>query len=342
MSTKHTMHRTVALAIVAVWAGGCSAAGGGDSVEYEELQARDSEAVVSNPVDAGATLRVTASALNLRAGGGTSYKVLDVLYQNDQVKVVERSGQNGWIHVEAPSGTIGWASAKYLQFVSAGSSGGTSSGGGATCDPSRALNAVGPYQKALHDSIAWAEGTRNYSNDGYDVMFSFRLMSSCSSHPNQCISFGSTCSTAAGRYQFLTTTWNGAKSALQLSSFEPESQERAGQYLVNNVRHVTVPQDRALTAAEFSNAMSKLSYEWASLPPGRYGQPTKTQSQMWSFYSGVVDSVGASTSSDGPSSGSSCDYACADYNFSSGDCEVQSGYSWYCDGTCLMLVNFCN
>jgi len=39
-----------------------------------------------------------------------------------------------------------------------------------------------------------------------------------------------------------------------------------------------------MTATEFSNAMSKLSYEWASLPPGRYGQPNKSMTQMRSTY----------------------------------------------------------
>ena len=295
--SKPIKHSGLVLALVALALGGCSAATGGESGDYDELQALDSEAVVSNPVDAGYILRVTASALNLRAGGGTSYKVVDVLYHDEEVEVVERSGETGWIHVESPSGTTGWASAKYLQVVSTGSassgSGGSGGSGGTTstttCDPSRAAGAVGYYQKALHDSIAWAEGTREYSNDGYDVMFSYHLMSSCSVHPNQCIDFGSTCSTAAGRYQFLTSTWKGAKNALNLTSFEPENQERAGQYLVSNVRHVTVPENRAMTAAEFSNAMSKLSYEWASLPPGRYGQPTKTSSQMWSFYTSMVN-----------------------------------------------------
>jgi muramidase (phage lysozyme) len=155
---------------------------------------------------------------------------------------------------------------------------------GETCAPSRAQGVISAPQKALHDAIAFAEGTRNYSKDGYNVMFSFKLASSCNKHPNQCLKFGSTCSTAAGRYQFLTTTWNSVAAARALTTFEPENQERGAAYLISTTRKVSVPQDRPMTATEFSNAMSKLSYEWASLPPGRYGQPNKTMSQMRTMY----------------------------------------------------------
>ncbi|NUO53834.1 MAG: glycoside hydrolase family 104 protein, partial [Polyangiaceae bacterium] len=191
------------------------------------------------------------------------------------------SGGNGWVNVESPSGQQGWVSRQYVEELP---SNGGGSGSGETCDPARAVGAVGNFQKALHDSIAWAEGTRDHSKDGYDVMFSFQLMNSCGTHPNKCIKFGSSCSTAAGRYQFLTGTWNSVKSANGLSSFEPENQEIGAAYLVKTVRHVTVPQSRAMTASEFSNAMSKLSWEWASLPPGRYGQPNKSASQMRNMY----------------------------------------------------------
>jgi len=166
--------------------------------------------------------------------------------------------------------------------------GGTTTPIGSTCSSSRASGVITGYQKALHDSIAYAEGTRNHSKDGYDVMFSFRLAGSCQSHPNTCISFGSTCSTAAGRYQFLTSTWRSVARARNLGTFEPENQERGAAYLISTTRRVAVPQNRAMTASEFSNAMSKLSYEWASLPPGRYGQPNKTAAQMRSTYCGIA------------------------------------------------------
>jgi muramidase (phage lysozyme) len=233
-------------------------------------------------VQAGAELRVTASALNLRRSGSTSAPILDVLAEGSIVTCIERSGGNGWVRVESADGIRGWVSRQYVEVVAA--SGGGSTGSGETCDPARAQGAVGNYQKALHDVIAWAEGTRNYSEDGYDVMFSFRLMDRCNVHPNRCIAFGSTCSTAAGRYQFLKGTWDSVRSANGLPNFEPESQEIGARYLVSTVRHVTVPQSRPMTASEFSNAMSKLSWEWASLPPGRYGQPNRTASQMRSMY----------------------------------------------------------
>lgn len=243
-------------------------------------------------VSAGATLRVTASSLNVRSGPSASATILSVVSANDILTCAETSGENGWVHIRTADGVDGWVFGKYVTIEtsgsgsSAGSPSTPTSGSSAlgTCAPGRADGVLSRYEKALHDAIAFAEGTRGDGEDGYNVMFSSRKFSSCQSHPDQCIAFGSSCSTAAGRYQFLTTTWNGIASARSLSTFEPENQERGAAYLVGTVRRVDVPQDRALTASEFSNAMSKLSYEWASLPPGRYGQPTKTLSQLRTFY----------------------------------------------------------
>jgi len=260
----------------------CVPAGVDDEVVDED--AIDEDSALSSVVQAGTELRVTASALNLRKSATTSSQILDVLDEGATVTCAETSGGNGWVRVESEGGTLGWVSRRYVEIVPSNGGGGS----GETCDPARADGAVGTYQKALHDALAWAEGTRDHSEDGYDVMFSFEIMDGCNVHPDQCIRFGSTCSTAAGRYQFLKGTWDSVKNAKGLPNFEPESQEVAAKYLVHTVRHVTVPQSRAMTASEFSNAMSKLSYEWASLPPGRYGQPNKTASQMRNMYCGVA------------------------------------------------------
>lgn len=248
--------------------------------EADELESQDAELSTHESIAAGVSLRVNASRINLRASGSTSAAVVTVLDQGQIVKSIARSGESGWVNVETAQSERGWILNKYVDRSNGSST--------ATCAASRGAGIVGRYQKALHDSIAFAEGTEDFSKDGYDVMFSFKLMSSCASHPNQCLRFGGTCSTAAGRYQILKDTWDRAKSARNLGSFEPENQERAAEYLISNIRRVTVPQSRAMTATEFSNALSKLSYEWASLPPGRHGQPIKTRAQMRTAYCGYA------------------------------------------------------
>src|SRR5262249_32701435 len=140
------------------------------------------------------------------------------------------------------------------------------------------------YEKALHDTIAFAEGTAGVSNDGYDVGFAFKTFASCAQHPNVSTCSGSLCSTPAGRYQFLTKTWTTTARAIDATTVEPDNRGKGAQCRIAKVRKVTVPDTRAMTATEFSNALKKLSYEWASLPPGRYGQPNRTESALRDAY----------------------------------------------------------
>ncbi len=140
---------------------------------------------------------------------------------------------------------------------------------GGTCAASLARGAVPAKHRALLDTIAFTEGTRGRGQDGYNVTFAYHYFTSCARHPNLRICAGGYCSTAAGRYQFLTTTWNG----LGYGNFGPANQVKGGMKLVAR-RGANVPTGRALTATEFANTMNRISYEWASLPPGRYGQPS--------------------------------------------------------------------
>lgn len=271
---------------MAILVAGCIV--GGDELQVGDNSGNENELAVNEIVREGEVLRVTASALNLRASGSTSASILTVLPNSTLVTCTSESGTTGWVNVTTDDGTEGWVFGRYVVRNNAES--GTTSGGasGGSCAPSRSNGVISRFQKGLHDAIAYAEGTRAYSNDGYDVMFSFQLMNGCQSHPNRCISYAGTCSTAAGRYQFLYGTWSSVARARNLGSFEPENQERGAAYLISTTRRVSVPQDRPMTASEFSNAMSKLSYEWASLPPGRYGQPNKSSTQMRSAYCSYV------------------------------------------------------
>jgi muramidase (phage lysozyme) len=164
---------------------------------------------------------------------------------------------------------------------------------GESCEPDNATGVATRLERAMLDTIAFTEGTRNHGKDGYNVTFGYRYFDSCEVHPNIKVCSGSLCSTAAGRYQFLNKTYVG----LKMPSFWPEDQERGALELIER-RGVTLPAS-ALTATQFANALDKLSYEWSSFPPGRYGTPRRTLDEIRAEYCnlahcGVVSPDGAS------------------------------------------------
>lgn len=133
--------------------------------------------------------------------------------------------------------------------------------------------------RALLDTIAKAEGTAG--GDGYRTMFTGRLFGDLSRHPRQLNSSNGLSSDAAGRYQFLSTTWDGVAKQLGLTDFSPASQDRAALELV---RRRGVDPDAPLT----KEALGKLAPEWASLPTlagkSYYGQPVKQHGELFGYY----------------------------------------------------------
>lgn len=232
---------------------------------------------VSATLAAGTELKTNA-ALNLRSSPSTSAGILGVIPDNTTVTVVNGTPKSGWYNIKWGSKT-GWSYGVYLDKVASSGGGGGVSTGTGSCDPARAIGIVSSKRKALLDTIAFAEGTRGYAQDGYNVTFAYHTFSSCDRHPGVRYCSGSYCSDASGRYQFLSSTWKG----LGLSNFRPENQTIGAMTLISR-RGGTVPADRAMSATEFSNLMSKISWEWASLPPGRYGQPMKSMSTLRSQY----------------------------------------------------------
>ena len=59
--------------------------------------------------------KVTASALNVRSGAGTSYSVVTKAYKGDKVELLESS--NGWYKIKLSSGKVGWASSDYITKI---------------------------------------------------------------------------------------------------------------------------------------------------------------------------------------------------------------------------------
>lgn len=172
----------------------------------------------------------------------------------------------------------------------------------ASCAPQRAAGVVSPYERALLDTIATTEGTYRWdANDGYDVAFGYHVFSNCTQHPRVVYCDGP-CSDASGRYQFLSSTWDD----LGYPAFYPNYQDQAALRLARVKRSAYVPSTRAMTYGEFVAAMGScnfstgqgLALEWASLPPGCYGQPSRTMAEAWQIYSGFAANAGRANAFD--------------------------------------------
>jgi len=131
---------------------------------------------------------------------------------------------------------------------------------GATGTPA-ATSISDPNARALLNAIADAEGTSQYPNSGYNTMFTGRQFQG-TAHPRQVISSGAHRSDAAGRYQFLSTTWDEYAKGRDMS---PANQDAVALDLVAKKRKVDISD--GLSTAE----IYRLGQEWASIEGGRDG-----------------------------------------------------------------------
>jgi muramidase (phage lysozyme) len=132
--------------------------------------------------------------------------------------------------------------------------------------------------KAFLDMISVPEGTSGA--DGYRVCFTGTLCvpSDFHDHPRvvNCTSSG-LCSDAAGRYQFLSTTWDSVAHALGLHDFSPNNQDLGAVELIRQRGALDrVEAGDVVGACQGHGGTTGAAWEWASLPPGRYGQPSIT------------------------------------------------------------------
>lgn len=66
---------------------------------------------------------VTATALNVRTGPGTGYRVIGTVYKNEYIRVFAKIGD--WYVVQTPSDQIGAVSTKYVKKITANASAST-------------------------------------------------------------------------------------------------------------------------------------------------------------------------------------------------------------------------
>jgi muramidase (phage lysozyme) len=128
---------------------------------------------------------------------------------------------------------------------------------------------IPPEGRALLDTIATDEA------NGYDVIYGGRRFTDFSDHPNIAVPITSgpnkrRTSSAAGRYQFLFSTWKNEQRQLNLPDFSPQSQDKAAWHLAQTVYRRQTNGDLLsdLKNGIFDKVGPALHGTWTSLPGG--------------------------------------------------------------------------
>lgn len=111
-----------------------------------------------------------------------------------------------------------------------------------------------PEQQFVLDTIAEGEAP------DYNTLYRGHKFKSTAKHPGIKIPIGKTGlhSTAAGRYQFLESTWNAAAEHLGLEDFSPKNQDKAAWWLAQRTY-------RQRTGRELEDDAKKEAVEWNAL-----------------------------------------------------------------------------
>ena len=114
--------------------------------------------------------------------------------------------------------------------------------------------------------IRRGEGTADAG--GYSRLVGGGSFSGWADHPRRLVKIErlGISSTAAGAYQILSRTWDMVKMQAGLDDFSPASQDLAAVQLIRNRGALA-----DVLAGRIEAALRKCSWEWASLPPWRYG-----------------------------------------------------------------------
>ena len=133
-----------------------------------------------------------------------------------------------------------------------------------------------PNVRKMLDLIANAEGVKH----GYNTAFGNQRFESLGQHPNIRKQFKQTdgktnTTTAAGRYQFLNSTWQGLAKRYGLRDFSAQSQDLGALALIAQKGAL-----KNVVNGDYQGAVGKLGGTWASLPSSPYAQPKKTWAQL--------------------------------------------------------------
>jgi muramidase (phage lysozyme) len=171
----------------------------------------------------------------------------------------------------------------------------------AKVNPSRQFPANFPVSSnnliAFLQVIRYAEGTA--SADGYRIQYTGARFSSYGDHPRRVICGGirgqQVCSSAAGAYQFLETTWDDVAGAIGANDFSPDSQDRGA---IELIRRAKALED--IEAGRIEEAIAKVAPVWASFPRyrgdynGYYGQSVVSMEELLGEFSNRLSGLGGS------------------------------------------------
>lgn len=131
--------------------------------------------------------------------------------------------------------------------------------------------------QAMLKVIRTGEGTTG--PNGYRTIFGGGLFDGFADHPRITVKRSGYTSTAAGAYQMKASTWDETKRIMQLPDFSPRSQDLAalGRIAARGALDL-------VKSGQFDAAVSRLGWEWASLPGSPYGQPVMTLDKARAIY----------------------------------------------------------
>lgn len=150
--------------------------------------------------------------------------------------------------------------------------------------PASAQPALSPPMRALLETMI-APGE---SGGNYNVIYGGKTVDDLSAHPDIAVPITSgpnvgKNSTAAGKYQFIKSTWDEAAKALGLTDFSPASQDKAAAWLAKRTYQQATGRDIESDYASGDPSLREgirqaLSSQWEAL-----GKPGPRQDKLWTL-----------------------------------------------------------
>lgn len=146
------------------------------------------------------------------------------------------------------------------------------------------------YYRNMEDLISKSEGTYDRANP-YATAFGGGQLTDLSRHPGKGATFKQTdgkvnTTTAAGKVQWLKSTWDEISAKTGVKDFSPESQYINYKQLMKDKKV-----DKLIESGDFTGAIQKLGGTFASLPSSKYKQPKNSWEKLAQYQKEIDGSI---------------------------------------------------